>query len=76
MQELMRQSFRDFFRNYVLIFPDYRKYRIGFCGGIAYHFSTILLEELEKIGYDRNNVMIINEVLPELMKYHKEANTI
>ena len=34
------------------------------------------IEELEKIGYDRNNVMIINEVLPELMKYHKEANTI
>ncbi len=76
MQELMRQSFRDFFRNYVLIFPDYQKYRIGFCGSIAYHFNEILLDELEKIGYDKNNVLIINEVLPELMKYHKEANTI
>lgn len=73
MQELMRQSFRDFFRNYVLIFPDYQKYRIGFCGSIAYHFSTILIEELEKIGYSKENVLIINEVLPELLKYHKRG---
>ncbi len=73
MQELMRQSFRDFFRNYVLIFPDYQKYRIGFCGSIAYHFSTILFEELEKIGYSQDNVLIINEVLPELLKYHKRG---
>ena len=72
MQELMRQSFRDFFDNYVLIFPEYRKYRIGFCGSIAYHFNAILLDELEKIGYTKDKVLIINEVLPELLKYHGE----
>ena len=70
MQELMRQSFRDFFGNYLFVYPDYLKYRIGFCGSIAYHFSGILLEELEKLGYSRDNVLIINEVLPELLKYH------
>ena len=72
MQELMRKSFRDFFDKYVLIFPDYRKYRIGFCGSIAYHFNAILLDELEKIGYTKDKVLIINEVLPELLKYHGE----
>jgi len=72
MQRLMRQSFCDFFENYVLIYPDYLKYRIGFCGSIAYHFREILLEELEKIGYSKKNVLIINEVLPELLKYHLE----
>ena len=70
MQELMRQSFRDFFGNYLLIYPDYLKYRIGFCGSIAYYFSGILVEELEKLGYSRDNVFIINEVTAELLKYH------
>jgi len=70
MKEIVSQSFRDFFANYLLIYPDFLKYRIGFCGSIAYHFSGILLEELEKIGYSRDNVLIINEVIPELLKYH------
>ena len=70
MQTIVRQSFRDFFGNYLLIYPDYLKYRIGFCGSIAYHFSGILLDELEKIGYAGKDVLIINEVLPELLKYH------
>lgn len=70
MEAIIRQSFRDFFDNYLLIYPDYMKYRIGFCGSIAYHFSRILLDELEKIGYSSSDVMIINEVLPELLKYH------
>ena len=73
MQELMRQSFNDFFGNYVFLYPEYLKYRIGFCGSIAFHFSGILLEELEKIGYSKENVLIINEVLPELLKYHLES---
>lgn len=73
MQELMRQSFRDFFGNYLFVYPDYLKYRIGFCGSIAYHFSEILFDELEKIGYSRKDILIINEVLPELLKYHLES---
>lgn len=70
MQELIRQSFRDFFGNYLFVYPDYLKYRIGFCGSIAFHFKGILLDELEKIGYAKENVLIINEVLPELLKFH------
>ena len=70
MQAIMRQSFRDFFSNYLQIYPDFLKYRIGFCGSIAYHFKDILLDELEKIGYSSENVLIINEVLPELLKFH------
>ena len=70
MQAIMRNSFRDFFENYLLIYPDYLKYRIGFCGSIAFHFRDILLDELEKVGYSKENVLIINEILPELLKYH------
>lgn len=70
MQSIMHQSFRDFFSNYLLIYPDYLKYRIGFCGSIAFHFKDILLDELEKIGYAKENILIINEVLPELLKFH------
>ncbi len=70
VQDLMRKAFGDFFENYVYIYPQYRNYKIGFCGSIAYYFKDILLEELSKIGYDKNNVLIINNVLPELLKYH------
>lgn len=70
MQDIVRQSFRDFFCNYLIIYPDYLRYRIGFCGSIAYHFKGILLDELVRIGYSVDNVLIINEVLPELLVYH------
>ena len=70
VRELMQQAFHDFFDNYVLIYPDYKKYRIGFCGSIAFCFREILLEELAKIGYSSDRVLIINDVLPELLKYH------
>lgn len=70
IQELMRQAFADFFENYVYIYPNFSNYRIGFCGSIAYHFKDILLEELAKIGYKSDRVLIINDVLPELLKYH------
>lgn len=70
MQDLMRQAFADFFENYVYIYPEYRNYRIGFCGSIAYYFKEILIDELTKIGYDKDNILIINNVLPELLKFH------
>ncbi len=71
MRELMQQAFVDFFENYILIYPDYQKYRIGFCGSIAYYFKDILIAELEKIGYSADRVLIINDVLQELLRYHK-----
>lgn len=70
LQALMEKAFDDFFNNYVLIYPEYKKYRIGFCGSVAYHFKDILVKSATKIGYKESDMLIINDVLPELLKYH------
>jgi len=70
MKSLISQSFSDFFENYLFIYPNYLDYKIGFCGSIAYYFEELLVEGLVKIGYKKDNIYIVNNVLPELLKYH------
>ncbi|MCF0206728.1 MAG: hypothetical protein HUK15_04805, partial [Bacteroidales bacterium] len=57
MRELMQQAFADFFKNYVFIYPNYLDYKIGFCGSIAFNYEEILVEELGKIGYKKENIL-------------------
>lgn len=70
IQQVLHQAFSEFIENYIYIYQDFLNYQIGFCGSIAYHFSDILIADLEKIGYRKKQITIINDVLPELLKYH------
>lgn len=42
VKKFMQESFEDFFESNIMQYPHYEKYRIGFIGSIAHHFSDTL----------------------------------
>lgn len=69
LQEIVKVSFKKFFEKYVLIFPEYKNYKLGFCGSVALNFKTYLDEVARE--YEMQNLIYINEPLGELVSYHK-----
>ena len=69
LQEIVKVSFKKFFEKYVLIFPEYKNYKLGFCGSVALNFKTYLDEVA--LEYEMQNLIYINEPLGELVSYHK-----
>lgn len=69
LQEIVKVSFKKFFEKYVLIFPDYKNYKLGFCGSVALNFKPYLDEVA--LEYGMQNLIYINEPLGELVSYHK-----
>jgi len=69
LQEIVKVSFKKFFEKYVLIFPEYKNYKLGFCGSVALNFKTYLDEVA--LEYEIQNLIYINEPLGELVSYHK-----
>ena len=69
IQNIIRNSFRDFIR-YQLNTLDFDKQTgLGFVGSIAFYFQDILKEELESEGY--KPVLIIKEPIHNLVAFHK-----
>jgi len=69
LQEIVKISFTKFFERYVHIYPDYKNYKLGFCGSIALNFKDYLTEVAEANGMQ--NLIFINNPLEELIQYHK-----
>jgi glucosamine kinase len=64
----VRDSFRDFFKNLVSKYPDYKKYSFNCVGSVGYVFREIL-EEVA-VSYDMKMGRVIQSPLDDLVKFH------
>ena len=68
---LMKNAFRDFFRNEVCLYPDYGKYTLNCVGSVAYFYQDVLGEVAEEFGMKLGN--IIKSPIDGLVKYHSRG---
>lgn len=70
LQEVVRQSFRDFFTHIICGYPQYSAYRLHCVGSVAYHFRDLLASVAAEYR------MELGEVVPypmeRLIRYHME----
>ncbi|TKB99205.1 N-acetylglucosamine kinase [Pedobacter cryophilus] len=66
--ELVKASFRDFFKNIVTYYPDYSKYTFNCIGSIAFNFLPLLNEVAQEFDMKIGN--IIKSPIEGLVKYH------
>jgi hypothetical protein len=64
----VRDGFRDFFKNLVSKYPDYKKYPFNCIGSVAYVFKDVLEEVAQ--SYDMKIGRIIKSPLDDLVKFH------
>lgn len=55
-QELVKSSFRDFFRELVCLYPNYQQHTFNCIGSIAYHFEKLLREIAEEFSMEVGNI--------------------
>jgi N-acetylglucosamine kinase-like BadF-type ATPase len=68
IQNIVFDSFNDFFANLVAKYPDYSSYSFNCVGSVASAFSNILKDVAEK--YRMQVGRIINSPIDDLVKYH------
>ena len=66
--DLMVGAFRDFFRNIVSLYPDYKKYSLNCVGSVAYCHHELLAEVASEFGMSIGN--IIKSPIEGLVRYH------
>ena len=66
--DLVVGSFRDFFRNIVSHYPDYRSYRFNCVGSVGYAYREILTAVAEEFGMKTDR--IIQAPMEGLIDYH------
>lgn len=64
----VRDSFRDFFKNLVSKYPDYKNYSFNCVGSVGFVFKEIL-EEVA-ISYDMKIGKVIQSPLADLVQFH------
>ncbi len=69
---LMKNAFRDFFRNEVCLYPDYRKYALNCVGSVGYFYRDLLGEVAEEFGMRLGN--FIKSPIDGLVKYHSRRH--
>ena len=67
-QHIIRDSFRDFFRNIVCHYPAYKQYSFNCVGSIGWIFRQALTEVATEYGMTTGN--IISSPMSGLIKYH------
>ena len=67
---LMLGSFRDFFRNIVSLYPDYRKYKFNCVGSVAFHYPDLLGQAASEYGMEMGR--IIKAPIDGLIEFHKQ----
>lgn len=67
----VRDAFRDFFKNLVTRYPDYKRYEFNCCGSVGFTFRD-LLEEVAA-GYGMHLGKIIKSPLEDLVQFHLTA---
>jgi N-acetylglucosamine kinase-like BadF-type ATPase len=64
----VRDSFRDFFKNLVVKYPDYKNYKFNCVGSVGFVFKEIL-EEVA-LSYDMHIGKVIKSPLEDLVNFH------
>ena len=67
---LVKQSFSEFLKKYLLKYPNLKEHQIGFVGSVAYYYSEILTEVCKENGISINKIIV--SPIEELVKYHQE----
>jgi len=69
-EHLIVGAFRDFFRNIVVLYPHYRKYKFNCVGSIAYHFRELL----ERVVIEQGMLpgIIDKDPIKGLIAYHRK----
>ena len=70
LRNLVTTSFAEFFSRNVSQYPRARQLPVHFTGSVAYHFSKLLHETAEKVGYSIGN--ITENPMDGLIRYHIE----
>ncbi|MDR1718828.1 MAG: N-acetylglucosamine kinase [Dysgonamonadaceae bacterium] len=70
-QHIIRDSFRDFFRNIVSRYPDYSSYTFNCVGSIGWIFRNALSEVAQEFRMKIGN--IIQSPIEGLVRYHRES---
>ena len=65
---LLGDSFRDFFKNLVSKYPDYKSYSFNCVGSVGFVFSEILIEVAN--SYDMKVGKVIQSPLNDLVQFH------
>jgi glucosamine kinase len=68
-EHLIIGAFQDFFRNIVVLYPNYRKYKFNCVGSIAYHFRELL----ERVVIEQGMLpgIIDKDPMKGLVAYHR-----
>lgn len=69
-RNLVYTSFKDFFNNLVVHYPDYQKQTFNCIGSVGYNFRNVLEEVVTEYGMVVGN--IIRSPIDSLVKYHLE----
>lgn len=70
-RELLKSAFRDFFRNIVSLYPDYRKFRFNCVGSLAQANADLLAETAAEFGMETGR--IVKSPLDGLIAYHLQS---
>ena len=70
LQNIVRESFREFFIDNILRYPDYQKLQVGFVGSVACLFSKQIKEVAESFGV--NITKILRSPADGLVNFHKK----
>ncbi|MCK4751004.1 MAG: hypothetical protein KAT15_28290, partial [Bacteroidales bacterium] len=71
IQSIVEEAFDDFIRKNISKYHSFKTYKIGFAGSVAYHFSNILTEMLQKHGLKYSQ--IIASPIDGLVEFHMQV---
>lgn len=68
LREILKKSFKSFFENQILLYPNYNKYSLNFVGSVAYLCEDILRESSRDFGLSISK--IIQSPINHLVDFH------
>ncbi|MFZ1800963.1 MAG: N-acetylglucosamine kinase [Chitinophagaceae bacterium] len=70
IENILEDSFRDFFSMHIQSYPESRKYPVGFVGSIAFGFKDVLENLCREYGFTLGKIM--QSPMDGLIQYHTE----
>jgi glucosamine kinase len=74
LRSIIYDGFCNFFDVRIVPYPDYKSYKLGFVGSIAYYFKPILEEVAHKYGMEIEQ--IVQCPIDNLVAYHKPKKSL
>jgi glucosamine kinase len=70
IQDLVKSGMKDFVKQHVCCYPDYKNYPVSFVGSISFYFADIIREVLDEFGCEVG--VIIKDPIERLFEWHKK----